>query len=54
MFIVKAKLAFEDKADAERCMHALYHTVFDRCVTTHFRVDEEDDKCFDRDEQHHK
>lgn len=49
MFIVKAKLAFAEKRDADRCMTALYNTVFDRCATTHFKVVEEDDKCFDRD-----
>lgn len=52
MFVVKAKLAFPTKKAADRCMLNLYHTVYQDCVTTHFKVDEEDDKCFDRRVDH--
>jgi hypothetical protein len=48
MFIVKAKLAFPEKRDAERCVLDLQHTVFDRCATTHYKVVEEDDEHSDR------
>lgn len=44
MFIVKAELVFEHKRDAQRCVSALSHTVFDRCATTHYKVEEDDDK----------
>jgi hypothetical protein len=48
MFIVKAKLAFPEKKDAERCMLALRNTVFQGCATTHYKVVEEDDEHSDR------